>query len=391
MEKAISAAETLASYGKLNPAQQDKFIDYVVDQSVMKGNVRVARFTNETLDIDKMNIGARTMFPATEYVAPEYRVGVTTSKVSLTPQEVITAFDITDTFKELNIEGDSAEDSIMKMFAKGWANDGETLSLKGDTTGPSAAQGDIYQGGSTTQHIKDPLLSMFDGWLRLGDGAHLVDAANSNIGLSVFGSMIRAMPQKFRRNKKDLRFFMSSDLHQIYIEKMATRQTTKGDAAAEGETQTPFGIPIVELPLLDFLVPVVEHVTLDDVTPAQLRYAPVSSVVVTPSTLGSTPVTPYEDDASGGYILDETAGTLLAYDNGSGLDTATVKVTYAAQPQILLTHWLNFIIGIGRDIRIEKQRNIHKRANEYVVTGKMSVQIEETDALVKAYNIGTGV
>jgi hypothetical protein len=391
IQKAISAAEALATSGKLNPAQADKFIDYVVDESVMKGSVRTVRFRNEELHIDKIGIGKRVMYPATEYEAPQHRSGVQTSQIKLQPEEVIAAFDITDTFKEINLEGESVEDHIIKMFAKGWSNDEETLSIGGDTVGPAILEGDYLDGGSTTQYVLDKLLALYDGWWRKADGGHLVNVAGANIGLTVFGQMIRAMPQKFRRNKKDLRFFMSSDLAQIYIEKIATRMTQKGDRAAEGETQTPFGIPIVEVPLIDLQQQVVESVTLDDVTPVNLRYAPVSDVVVLPNDLDKTPTTPYPNGLTGGYILDATAGTLLSFDSGSGLDGVTVKVTYKSNPQIVLTHWMNFILGIGRDIRIERARNIHKRANEYVVTGKISVQMEEVDAVVKAYNVGTGV
>lgn len=389
MQKAISVAETLATSGKLNPQQANKFIDYVVDESMMKNNVRIARFKPDQLEIDKLNIAGRVVFPATEYQAPEYRSTVATSQVLLNPRELIAAFDITDNFKEENLEGESVEDSLVRMFAKGWANDTEGLSFNGDSTGPSAAEGDVYSGGSATGHILDPLLSLFDGWLRLSDGAHIVDALGSPIGLSIFSEAIRAMPTKFRKNKRDLRFFMSSDLYQIYIEKVATRQTAKGDMASEGESQSPFGISIVEVPLIDFLPPVVEEVTLNGTTAVSLRYAPMSAEFVTPETLSSTVVTPYVEGTD--YDMDYTAGTIARNGGGTIGDGDTVKITYSANPQMLLTHWKNFIYGISRDIRVERARNIHKRANEYVVTAKMAVQIEELDAIVKVQNISSGV
>ena len=96
LQKAITAAEALSSSGKLNPAQADRFIDYVIDESVMKNNVRVVKFRNEKLEIDKINIAARVMHPAVEYQAPQDRLGVVTSKIELQPKEVITAFDISD-------------------------------------------------------------------------------------------------------------------------------------------------------------------------------------------------------------------------------------------------------------------------------------------------------
>jgi len=51
----------------------------------------------------------------------------------------------------------------------------------------------------------------------------------------------------------------------------------------------------------------------------------------------------------------------------------------------------NFIIGIGRDIRIEKDRDIFKGVNQYAITAKVSVNFEEDSAIVKIRNVGTGV
>jgi len=208
----------------------------------------------------------------------------------------------------------------------------------------------------------------------------------------VWDQLIRAMPEKFRRDKAQLRFICSPDLAQIWLTKYATRMTSGGEDAAQGRPQTPFGVPLIEVPQLEFQPTTVEHVTLDDVTKVYLRYAPVSSVVVLPTTLGNTPTTPYPSGATGGYILDSAEGSLLSYDSGSGLDGVTVKVTYKANPQVVLTHMSNLILAYGRDsMKVEKGRNIHKQADEFVMTGKMDVEVEELDALVKGYNIGTGV
>ena len=57
----------------------------------------------------------------------------------------------------------------------------------------------------------------------------------------------------------------------------------------------------------------------------------------------------------------------------------------------MLTHMNNYIVGIGRDIRIEKDRDIYKGTNQYNITAKVSVQFEEVTAIVKAKNIGTDI
>ena len=107
--------------------------------------------------------------------------------------------------------------------------------------------------------------------------------------------------------------------------------------------------------------------------------------------LGSTPTTPFVEGAGNDFILDAAAGTVARLGGGNIGDGDTVKVTYASPPQLLLTHMNNFVIGIGRDIRIEKDRDIFKGVNQYAITAKVAVEYEEDSAIVKVRNIGTGV
>lgn len=386
IQKAVITTDMIASAGKLNPAQSDKFIDYVVDQSVLKNNARVVRFRAETLEIDKIGIGRRAAVPKAEARDPGVRRGINTSKVSLSPSELMVPFEISDTFKDVNIEGDAVEDHIIQMFAKQFSNDLEELYINGNKLGPAVAEGEIVDGGSDDLYIKDTYLALQDGWAKLAEGAHVVDAGGQSIGLGIFGKALRAMPTKFRRNKGELRWFMSPDLWQLYTEKLATRATVLGDNAVTGDAVGPFGIPAVPIPLWDLLPPVVEHVVLTGTTPASLSYKDISDVVVTPSTLGSTPVEPYAETTD--YTVDLTNGTITRVGGGAISSGATVKVTYRSGPQMILTHYSNFIVGIGRDIRIEKDRDIFKSVNQYAMTAKVGVVYEELDAIVKVKNIG---
>ena len=47
IEKAVITTSDLAAAGKLNPKQSDEFIDYVIDVTMLGGNVRVVRFSRE--------------------------------------------------------------------------------------------------------------------------------------------------------------------------------------------------------------------------------------------------------------------------------------------------------------------------------------------------------
>lgn len=390
VRKAVVTTDALAASGKLNPAQSERFIDYVIQETVLKDNARVVRFRNETLEIDKIGIGRRVAMPKSEAADPALRRGVHTSKIALTPREIIVPFEISDNFKEINIEGDASEDHIIQMMARQLANDLEDLYANGDVLGAAAIEGDLKEGGSTTKYIRDSFLGLFDGWGRLADGGNLVDLGAINVGLNVFSRMLRQMPTKFRRNKAAMRWYMSPDLAQNYVEKLASRATAVGDAAVNGTSASPFGVKIVEVPLMPFLPRVVEHIAFTGAgSTIQLRYKPVRNVVVTVSTLNQTPVDAYALTTD--YTVNESLGQVTHVGGGGIGNTETVKITYEANPQVLLTHAMNFIVGIGRDIRIEKDRDIYKGVNQYAITAKVAVEFEEDTAIVKGYNIGDSV
>jgi hypothetical protein len=386
----ITAADALATNGKLNDAQANKFIDYVIDETSLKGNARIVRFNNETLNIDKIGVGRRVTVAATEAADPGRRFGVTTSKVSLTPKEIMTPFEIGDTFKEINLEGESVEDHVVRMMSTVLANDMEDLTINGNALGPAQLESELVSGGDDSRYIKDTFLGLNDGWSQLAEGANIVDADGLNIGSTLFSRAIKAMPTKFRRNKANLRWYMSPDLWQNYQEKLATRASALGDSALSGgeEGFGPYGIKAVPVPLWEFEPLIVEHVTLTGTTPVQLANTVITDVVVHASTLSSGPATPYVLDTD--YSVDESTG-IITRIGGAISSGAVVKVTYRSSPQLILTHANNFIIGIGRDIRIEKDRDIYKRVNQYAITAKIAVQYEELTAIVKVKNIGLGI
>lgn len=390
VQKSITAADALASAGKLNDAQANKFIDYVFDLSVLKKVARIVRFRNENLDIDKIGVGSRVAMPASEARDPGRRRGVSHSKITLTPKELMVPFEISDTYREHNIEGDSAEDHIVRMMGTQAGNDIEELYIDGDTVGPAAIESTIVDDGSDTEYIKDSYLALFDGWMRQADSGNLVDHAGAAVSSSLFGKMINAMPVKFRRNRANLVFLCSMELEQLYRERVSTRATAKGDDALNSEVPlTPFGVPLVGVPLMNFYQKVVHNITFTGSgSTVSLRYAPIkaNSLVVTPTTLGDVPDEAYLLTTD--YTVDETAGTVTHAGGGSAIGTsATVKATFEAFPQLLLTPRSNLIAAIGRDIRIEKDRDIFKRVNQYALTTKVDTKFEEVTAVVKGYNI----
>lgn len=387
VQKAITATEHLASAGKLNPKQSDKFIDLVVDVTGLSGSVRVAKFRNDQLDIDKIQVGKRVAMPKAEASAPSKRRGVQTSKVSLNPENIVVPFEISNDFMLENIEGESVEDTVIRMMSTQFANDLEELYILGDKLGVAATEADLEEGGSESLYKKDAYMALCDGWLKLAGDVHTVDAQGSNIKSEIFSKMIKQMPDKWKRVRRNMRFFLSTDHEQNYRNTVAGRATAAGDMALNSSNnQTPFGVEMTPLSLLPETPRQVQHLTLSGTTAAGLGRISVSDVVVTSAALGANPQAAFVEGTD--YTLDAVAGTVARIGGGAIADGATVKVTFKSLGEIILTEYRNLILGMGREIQILRDRDIYADVSQYAIHAKVAVQIEETDAAVKAINVG---
>jgi hypothetical protein len=392
LAKAQITAETIATVGKLNPEQADRFIDYVVDESVLQGNARIVRFRNEQMDIPKWGVGTRVAVPKSEATDPAVRRGLTTSKVTLTPVSIMVPVEVSDEFLDYNIEGQTAEEAIIRMFARQLNNNLEELAILGNTVAPAALESDLIDGGSGTLYVKDSYLGLTNGWLKLAESGHQVDIGGANISSNVFSQMLNALPDKYKRNYENLRFMASCGIEQNYREKMGARATAAGDQATSSRTSlTPFGIPLLRVPLLPFYPTYVENATMTGVAVQSLTYAPIFSAsdAVLPSALAKLATAAYS--AVTDYAFDYTNGTITRDGGGTIGAGDVVKVTYQRFPTLLLTHFSNMIFAIGRDITIEKDRDIYAGTDQYAITVRVDVQFEEVDAVVMANNVGISV
>jgi hypothetical protein len=388
IEKGIITAAALATNGKLNPKQSDRFLDMIIDESEMKGIARIERFSNEEMNLEKIGIGSRVALPKTEAVDPVVRRSVSTSKTPLKPVEIMVPFEIGDIFKEINIEGSNVEDHILQMFSRRLNNNLEELFWDGNATGPAILESNYVEGGSTTQYRLDGYLGLFDGWLKTAEAGHVVDNANAAITSTTFARALRAMPRKYKRNKNDLRWFVSTNHEAAYRESIAARLTAFGDAAVNGaDNPRPFGVQLQPISLLSEEPQYVENsvANTDGTTATALSYAPISNLILTPSTLGATPVTPYVLGVD--YTQSLPAGTWTRLGTGGIGSGATVKATYLSAGKFLLTPPKNCIIAIGRDIRLERQRDIFKGTDMFALTVKAYATFEETDAVVLVKNV----
>jgi len=391
IEKAKIETSAIAASGKMNPKQATIFLNYVYDMTQLRNVVRLVRFTNETMNIDKLGVHSRVMVPKAEARAASLRRGVTPSQITLAPKDVTVPWEISDNFADYNLEGSNIYNTIAMLMATQFANDLEELLITGNTLGYARLQSDMIEGGSSTQVVKDSGMALFDGWLKLADSGNIYDALGADISSSLLSKMILAMPRKFRRVRKDMRFLVSMDHEQLYRERKGARQTAAGDQAETTQGRlTPYGIEMVPVPLLDSEPYVVEHVTLGAAPAATtLTYKPItttSEFYVTPSTLAGSPVTPYLETTD--YTINRTTGVFTTVGGMAMAAGGTFKITYQSKGQAILTDYQNLIMAIGRDIRMEEDRDHAAAVNQYFIHARIYGAIEEVTAVVKGINIG---
>jgi hypothetical protein len=246
-----------ASGGLLNAAQANRFIDFVVDQSVLMQNARVVRMRTPSMDIDKLSVGTRLLAKATEATDTGTNAAVTFSKVSMTSVKLRLDWELSTESLEDNIEGPSLEDHIAQVMARQTANDMDDLLINGNTSSANT------------------LLKALDGFVKLAlTSGTTVDEAGDNVSRSTFDRVLRNMPSKYLQRRSELRYFTGPGVVQDAIYSLgnpnsATEATagapspgsTVGDIAflqgamrangGPGATGlAPFGIPLIEVPLM---------------------------------------------------------------------------------------------------------------------------------------------
>lgn len=215
----ITSGTTLATSGKLNPEQANKFIDYMVKDVAFLSDIRTVAMNGPQYDLDFIGIANRIIRKGIENTAPDSQPGVKASKKQLTTTEIILPQDITIQFLEDNIEKENAEDHIARLLADQFANDICDLAVNGDT----AAQG---------PEDKD-FLNIGDGFIKLAkssENVHKFDTEKSkNYKDIIFNGMLTLLPAKYKRNKADLRFYCSPTVADAYIDQLTVRQTALAD------------------------------------------------------------------------------------------------------------------------------------------------------------------
>ncbi len=237
LTKAIDTSD-FSAWGILNDGQAKEFYTNVVNESLFLKFARTIYMKERAMEVDRLNIGARVAKPWVEATAPgtgDY-VGITTSKMMLTTSKIIVPWEISYDTLEDNIEGDKFESTMMSLISEAFANDLEELAIDGDT-----ASGDAY-------------LALQDGIMKRITGvSHVVDySSNQKLDRTVFSDLIKALPTKYKRNRKNLIFLCGANAEQDYRDELAGRNTGLGDASLTGNDNIKvFKIEVVPVPFFN--------------------------------------------------------------------------------------------------------------------------------------------
>jgi hypothetical protein len=247
----VHTASENGNGGLLNPEQSARFLDYMFDATVIGKVARTVRMKSDTAEIDRMSVGEKLMKLATEGDNTAANAAVTFSKISLTTKKLRMDWELSTESLEDNIEGADLEDHIARLMATQAGNDIEDVILNGDAS-----------------NTGDALYKSFDGVVKKAKAeGRVVDAAGAAVSREVFNKALKAMPRKYKQRRGDLRFLAGSNLIQdfLYANSIGTNQTIPQDIAssvirggvaplggpAGYVAPFAFGIPIVEVPLLN--------------------------------------------------------------------------------------------------------------------------------------------
>lgn len=227
ISKADMVLSDIASAGKLNPDQTDRFIRQLIDAPTVLQNIRTVAMKSPQMKINKIGFGSRILRPALENTAlsSSDRAKPTTTQIALDAKEVIAEVRLPYDVLEDNIEGGNVNvalqssagglhNTIVDMIGERVATDLEELCLLGDT-----ASGDSY-------------LALVDGFLKRMT-SNVVDVASATLTKDVLKSAVKTMPAKYLRDRASLKHFFSVNNETELRDQYSNRIGALGDQSLQ--------------------------------------------------------------------------------------------------------------------------------------------------------------
>lgn len=164
----------MAGGGILGTEQSKIFVEAMFDSSAFMQKVRREPMASATKEIDKIGMTSRIARRATENDATivNYTQVPTFGKINLTAKKYMLPWEITDEVLEDNIEGDALETRIARLMATQFGNDVLDLAINGDDTVGAATTVAVE-----VDNVTDPIditVASVTGFPRTGTAGYLL-------------------------------------------------------------------------------------------------------------------------------------------------------------------------------------------------------------------------
>ena len=239
-QRLTKAAITAGSftYG-LHSEESDRFIDYIVDESMLFKSVRQVRINGKEKLIPKIGLGSRVFRKGTAGADPGDTVSISTSQIAVVCPEIVAIVRIADDSIEDNIEGEALVQHLLTMIGSAGRNEIEAACFHGDTAVADASG------------IND----RFDGWLKKAlAGGHVVDATGDTNRYwpgpkgGKASRLLMTLPTKFRQNPERMRWLMHPDVVLNYNDVLAALGLNDSFAAVTGIKDLPLrSVPVMKV------------------------------------------------------------------------------------------------------------------------------------------------
>lgn len=166
IKKAFDISTANSGLVHLNEEQADKFIDYIVDESVILKDAKVVRMTKPTKKVAEIDINDDIFKPWIRGTEVDETIKANALSKELVSKEIVAMVRIFDDELDDNIEGNAFKDHLMRMIAK-----------KGATQ--------LERVGMYAKKVDNPLnlMGMFNGFITQikAQGGAVVDATDTNV------------------------------------------------------------------------------------------------------------------------------------------------------------------------------------------------------------------
>lgn len=233
----ISSAPTI-----VEPECSDRLIDFIEDESVLVGLMRVIRMTRNEQNLNFIEMSDGILRPGGCQTTCDTGTIAGTRK-TLSVHELKAAIPLCDDVLDANIEGAALENHVLQMVAKVLANELEVWVLM-------ASLGLNY----TTPLVNEATMILDDNLYEQLQGGHVLNGLTASDGRFITAckvqQMMQALPTQYRGNR-NLRLFMPDDMIWDWNGVVRARQTPGGDAQFSGQVDPQLGrLPFVSIPLL---------------------------------------------------------------------------------------------------------------------------------------------